>query len=158
MKRTHKRPFLILEVLIAFCLVAFCAIPLIYPHISMIKSQNEFVNKIKMNQAIHLIYVDILEKLHKNEIPLSDIENKKLFQIEPQNLKNCHGYVGSYQFIKEKHKKRNSDGITVHLATLQLKLVPKRAGKTYTYDYDIFFGSKKDPLIEDKEAEDDEED
>jgi len=150
-----KRPFLLLEVLLAFCLISFCAIPLIYPHIVMIKAQKEFINKIKINHAVNLLFVDILEKMHKNEISLADIESQKVFPIEGEELKKIPGFTSTYQFIKEKHKARDKDGITVHLATVQLSLISK-TGKIKHFDYDVLFGSKRDPEIEDKDAEDDE--
>src|ERR1700722_13895 len=91
-KIQDKRPFLMLEVLIAFALITLCATPLIYPHVSMIKAQKEFINKMKINHSVNLIYVNILEKLHRNEIPLQDIEDKKLFNVEAEELKDISGY------------------------------------------------------------------
>lgn len=148
-----------LEVLISFTLIAFCAIPLIYPHISMIKAQNGFINKVKINHTVNLIYVNILEKLHKNEILLSDIEDKKIFNVDNAELKGINGYRATYQFIKEKHKKRNGAGIATYVVTLQLQFIPKKNGKTLTYDYDVFLVSKKDIAnVDPNEGGDDEED
>lgn len=148
-----------LEVLISFTLIAFCVIPLIRPHISMIKAQNGFINKVQINHTVNLIYVNILEKLHKNEILLSDIEDKKIFNVDNVELKGINGYKATYQFIKEKHKKRNSAGITVYIATLQLQFIPNKSGKTLTYDYDVFLVSKKEIAnVDPNEGGDDEED
>ena len=57
-----------LEVLIAFALIAISAIPLIYPHVSMIKEQKESINRMKIHHVVNLIYTNILEKMHKNEL------------------------------------------------------------------------------------------
>jgi len=150
-----------LEVLISFALITLCAVPLIYPHISMIKSQNQFINKMKINHSVNLIYVNILEKMHKNEILLNDVEEKKIFNVEPEDLKDIVGYKATYQFITEKHKRRNSSGQTVCLTTLQLQFIPKVTGKTLIYDYEVFFISKKDvspgPNATDEAGVDDEE-
>ncbi len=158
-KTKRRRPFLLLEVLISFTLIAFCAIPLIYPHISMIKAQKGFINKVKINHTVNLIYVNILEKLHKNEILLSDIEDKKVFNVDNAELKEINGYRATYQFTSEKHKKRNTAGIATFIVTLQLQFIPKISGKTLTYDYDVFLVSKKEIAnLDPNEGGEDEED
>jgi len=157
-KHPHKRPFLMLEVMIA--LIVFCAIPLISPHIMMVKAQKLSINEMNINHAVNLVYVNILEKMHKNEIPLNDIEGKTLFEVPSQDLKQISGYKATYQFIEEKHKKRNADNFTVHLATLQIKFIPHiNTGKILSYQYEVFLGSKLLPGTDDTNtgAEDDEE-
>jgi len=151
-----RRPFLMLEVLIAFALIVLCALPLIYPHIGMIKAQKELINKSSLNHFVNLQYVTILEKLHRNEIPLNDIENGKIFSIDQENLKEIpgykvQGYTATFQFIKQRHKARNDQGFTVYLATLQLKFTPKKGDKPLSYEYEVFFGSKKQIAANDEE-------
>lgn len=146
-----------LEVLIAFALIILCIAPLTMPHFAMIKEQKASINKMKINHAVNSIYVNILEKMHKNEIPLNDIENKKLIPVESEELKEIQGYNATYQFTIEKIKIRKTDGLTTYLVNLQLQFIPKTSGKTFSYDYKVFFASKKDPTIPSDIEEDDEE-
>lgn len=146
-KKVKKRPFLLLEVMIAFTLVTLCAIPLIYPHVSMIKAEKVLINKVKLNHQMHLIYAGIIEKMHKNEITLQDVESKRLFNVPEDELKPLKGYKATYQFIRQKEKERNDLGFTVHLATVQLNFIPTNGSKTISYEFKIFFGSKKTILV-----------
>lgn len=153
-----RRPFLMLEVLIAFALVLLSAIPLIYPHVSMIKAQHELINKININHSANLIYVSLLEKLHKNEIPLIEIESGKIFNLEQENLKSVFGYKATYQFFLQKVKKRNADGLKTYLVTMQLKFIPNSGQKSVTYDYSVFIASQKQAGTVDEPLEEEDDD
>lgn len=154
----NKRQFLLLEVLIAFTIITLCMIPLMMPHFGMIKAQREFINKIKINHFANLSHVNILEKLHKNEILLSSIEAKQIFPIDEGLLKEIRGYHATYQFTNEKHKKRNTNGFTTHKVILEVKFVPNKVGKTFIYKFPLAFGSKKEPEPDPAKDEEDDED
>lgn len=140
-KSLRKRPFLILEVMIAFVLIAFCALPLVHPHIVMVKGQKESINRMKIHHAANLIYVSVLEKMHKGDITLADIQGKKIFDISTDDLKGIDGFKATYQFTAGKHKVRDDSGFTVHKATLLLNFIPK-SGNTISHEHLIFFGSR----------------
>jgi hypothetical protein len=143
-RQHHKRPFLMLEVLIAFALIIFCIAPLTIPHFAILKEQKASINNMRINHAVSNIYVAILEKMHKMEVPLNDIENKTVFPVDFQELKEIQGYSATYQFSIIKLNIRKTDGFTTYLVNLQLNFVPTFKGKPYTYDYEIFFATKKD--------------
>ncbi len=128
------------------------------PHFAMIKGQKEFINKIKINHLANLFHIKILEKLHKNEIPLSSIQDNKIFPVEQELLKDIYGYHATYQITNEKHKKPDTNGFTVHQAIIELKFLPSKTGKTFTYKFPFAFGSKKEPEAEAVKDQDDEED
>lgn len=139
--RKSKHSFLLLEVLIAFALVTLCAIPLIYPHTAIYRAQREFVSKIELDHEVNLIYVDLLQKLHRNEIPLADIRNETLFTL-PQTI---NGYTGTYQFktIREKSSLER-DGPAAMLAGLDIQFKNSLTQKTYLFAYKVFLGFKSD--------------
>lgn len=134
-----KRPFLLLEVLIALALVALCAIPLIYPHVAIYLSQKEFVSKIELDHKVSLNYVNILEKLHRNEISLDDIRNETLFTL-PEGM---NGYIGTYSFhiIKEKFSK-TLNGPGAMLVELKIRFENPLTRKTQSFSYKVFLGFK----------------
>lgn len=121
MKKTNKRHFLLLEVLIAFTLVVLCLFPLLTPHIAMRESQGRFMNKIEMDHTASLIYADVIEKLYlrDNGIHWSDIASNKEFTIDEKGLP----FTAIYQLeVDDKKKKENpQEGRTVYL--LKLKIV-----------------------------------
>lgn len=142
-----------LEVLIAFALIALCAIPLIYPHVSMVKVQKESINKMKVNHAAKLILVNVLEKMHKGTISLNDIQEEKIFEVTADELKEITGYNATYQFITAVHKERDATGFTVHKADLLLNFISKtNPTKKLIFEQKIFFGSRI-PIDEIKDDE-----
>ena len=128
--KMRKRPFLLLEVLIAFAIVVGCILPLIYPHVMMYKSKKQFEDDIQKNHMANLLYVDILEKLHRNEIAWREIEEKKEFSFEKGRFR------GSYKFEEEKHKPPDATGFSVAILNLKITL------DTMKYEYEIFAGRR----------------
>src|SRR5690349_12587266 len=104
-----KRPVVLLEVLIAFALVVLCALPLIYPHVFILKSEKAFVASIELDHAVNLLFANCLEKLYQNQIAWHQIESGKETTIESSLLEESgfNGYLpfnGTYKFVEEKHK------------------------------------------------------
>jgi hypothetical protein len=100
---------MLLEVLIAFVLIVLCALPLMYPHVYFLKSQKEFIRTIELDHLVSLMYGDVLQRLYLNDIPWSDIENKKEIPVD-ENLLQRIGYdkkfffEGNFRFEIEKSK------------------------------------------------------
>lgn len=123
-QKLRRRFFSLLEVLIAFALVALCAIPLIYPHTAMLKAQNQFVRELELDHAVNLLYGNVVEKLYLNKINWNDI-NHTTFEITESMLKEAGydkplGYKGKFAFIEEKHK-------------------PKKLGNYNLFKYNLIF-------------------
>lgn len=149
MLKRSKRPFLLLEVLISFMLIVLCILPLLAPHVAIYKEQKQFINRIELNNRINLLYVDILEKMHKGEITLAEIINQSSFSYPVTPSLNA-----IYTFSLAKEKKRNKEGFNVHLAKLEILTQPIHGSASYTYEYLIFFASQLDASEEQNEEED----
>src|SRR5437868_1820742 len=115
-----KRGYLLLEVVLAFFLLALCALPLFYPHGYMLKEEREFVHQIEFNRAADLIFASLVEKLYRNEIPWEEIEEKvkkpidsTFFQHDPRLTSTLHHQV-SYQ-IKYRKPKESDKGLAYFL-------------------------------------------
>lgn len=99
LKKLNKRHVTLLEVLIAFMLVAMCIFPLLYPHVAMFKDQAQFVNQIKLDHAINQLYADVYQKLQENQIPWGSIEQGQVFPVDLSTDKSDPlPYKGQYQF------------------------------------------------------------
>ncbi|MFA6916040.1 MAG: hypothetical protein WC222_06565 [Parachlamydiales bacterium] len=143
-----RRPFLLLEVLIAFLLVALCAIPLVAPHVSIYKDQLEFMDKIQLDHFVNQYYAELIEKLYRQNIAWDALTNETKFKIDKEKIISWDNrqlpYEGSYSFSDKKHKPKEPKPFTVYLLQLTLTFKPvKKAGtdkksKDLVYKYDIF--------------------
>lgn len=135
-RKRHKRPILLLEVLIAFALVVLCIFPLIAPHVFILKSQYAFNRHIEMDQAASKLYTHILEKIYRQEIPWQAIENKSTFTLDD---KDDSPFKGSYQFSIVRHKGNDEKPFSAQVIQLDLKLIPQEEDNdnrtTYTYQF-----------------------
>jgi hypothetical protein len=110
----QRRPVLLLEVLIAFALIALCALPLIYPHVFMLRSEKKYVAAVELDHYVNLLFVNTLQRLYQNEVPWSEIEGGKPVPIGEVAVQSV-GYgenlpfEGTYQF-EQKDKKISQDG------------------------------------------------
>lgn len=141
MIKIRKQSFLLLEVLIAFTLVVLCIIPLLAPHVGIYKEQKHFINQIEWNHAVHLIYVDVLEKMHKGEISIADIITKREFEV-PRDRLPSPSITAIYRLSPLTSKKQNAEGFNVHLANLEIILTEKNKPKPWVYAYSIFYASQ----------------
>ena len=132
--KVKKRCIVLLEVLIAFALVALCAIPLIYPHIAVLKSEKEFIAKVELDHLVNLLFANRLEKLYKKEIPWNDIEGGKEFPIDEILLQSISynkplPFQGTYRFTEEKHKPPKQPEDAVYIFKLTFSFTPKWINK-----------------------------
>lgn len=151
----RKRSVTLMEVLIAFVLVTFCLIPLIQPHVGMLKEQHKFMSKIQLDHAVNLYTGHLIEKLHKSEIPWYMIEEGKVMPIENDVFQRLYPdqtlpFKGVYRFdiIKSKPKNVEAGASKAYLLKLNLYFLPGKAEHSiaeytdkknpYQYDVDLF--------------------
>lgn len=109
---TARRPFLLLEVLIAFVFVVAAFFPLIYPHFYIFQQQRKFIEKIEIDNAVNDFYASIIEQLQQNQISWQAIEEGTVFPIDAgfwkSPVNNKIPFLGSYRFRMIKQKNRGS--------------------------------------------------
>lgn len=141
-----RRPILLLEVIIAFALVALCVLPLIYPHVFILRSEKQFVSEVELDHRVSLIYADIMEKLYRKEIPWQDIIGQKETPIDlsggsRKDEKGTLPYKGSYKFVKYKQKAKDEESHNMYLFRLIFSFQPvegllqDKDRKPLTYEY-----------------------
>lgn len=147
----QRRSVVLLEVLIAFALVALCVLPLIYPHVFILKSEKAFVDIIQLDHSVNLLFANRLEKLYQNKIPWNDIEDKKEIPIDStmlqeSGIKETLPFTGTYRFFEVKHKPQKLTEKTeksVYYYKLIFTFLPKKelfkqkGSKPFVYEYDI---------------------
>jgi len=156
MKSRKLGHFLLLEVLIAFALVVMAVLPLIYPHIYIYQQQRAFINKIDLDIAVNQIYVNLAEKLHRNEIPWGDIEHKRVAAIDTKLLEGTafeksFPFEGTYQFEIARRKKNPQYALNLVKLTIDFK--PKSLSKSskeeevksLVYTYEVFIAQMLNP-------------
>ena len=146
---TSKRPVLLLEVMIAIALIVMVAIPLIYPHIYLLKAQRHFMDKVELDHVVNLLYVDAVERLYMNTFTWTSILNKLEYEIDASDLKKI-GYdkpvpfKGKYRFAVDtyKPKGKESSSFTLYLLTLDYEFSPAKESVTefnqLKYHYVLF--------------------
>lgn len=109
--RASKRYFLLLEVMIAFALIVLCALPLIYPHTFILRSQKEFIQEIQLDHYVNAHYAELVEALYKNQIPWDVISGQRTLPLNPSKLP----FKGTLKFEELKSKPDDSPSYTVYL-------------------------------------------
>lgn len=147
MKKVTRRYSLLLEVLIAFTIVVLCILPLLYPHVSILRSQQDMVNTVELDHMVNLLYAKTLEKLYLNEIPWSTLEGKKVVPIDADLVKDCGfgcptPYSGTFQFIEIKHKPKTVKDVGLYLFLLKYEFKKKGDTKGKEYKYQVLIKRK----------------
>lgn len=130
--RLKRLPIVLLEVLIAFALIALCVLPLIYPHVFILQSEKKFISTVELDHFVNLLYADRLQKLYQNEIPWQDIENGNEMPIDSHLMESVKykgdlPFTGYYKFIKERQKPKppKESDKTVYIFELKFVFVAK---------------------------------
>jgi hypothetical protein len=146
LRKKNKRYSILLEVMIAFALVVLCALPLLYSHTYILREQQAFLQKIKLDHIVNLLYAQFYERLQTNEIPWESIVDGTPRPIDPLTIKQLNNnqplpFQGQYQLKIEKRKpKGKEEPFTLNLLKLTFTFTASGLIRPYTYEYLIFAG------------------
>lgn len=171
MKAKRKHYQSLIEVMIAFTLVVMCILPLVYPHVFMVKAQHQFTSKIELDNAVNLLYGDTVAALQMNRIPWNDIIDSRQIPINDEQLKTAGfegklPYQGSYQFSIHKKKSNSNGSETAYLLNLVYTFAPThiidpeiKQKQSLNYRYQIFlvYGQEMAQEQEEDDQADDQE-
>lgn len=65
--KIRKRPYLLLEVLIALVLVTICAVPLLRPYLSLYMEEKAFLRDLDFDRSVNELHIDTIKKIYKHE-------------------------------------------------------------------------------------------
>lgn len=72
----EKRPFLLLEILIALSLVIICILPLVRQPLKLYKEEMQSLEKMELERLAEWTFTEVKELLLKNDIPWEAIPQK----------------------------------------------------------------------------------
>lgn len=131
---------LLLEALIAFAIVALCALPLLMPHFEMLRAQTNYRNQLALDHAVNLFYGQIMQQLYLNQIPWENLQKVPL-EITPKMLQEAginpaaFPYKGTFIFLPQKYKPSKPAPLSAWLYNLDFTFThPKTPAKTYHYE------------------------
>lgn len=144
----RRRPIMLLEVLIAFALIVLCALPLIYPHVFILRSEKKFVSTVELDHFVNLLFVNMMQKLYQNEIPWSVIEEGKPQPIEESMMQTIGSgedlpFDGSYRFKVARKKVSKDENHAAYVFDLIFTFIPKKGAfpekvtDKYVYEYKV---------------------
>jgi hypothetical protein len=161
-----RRPVALLEVMIAFALVVLCAIPLIYPHVFILRAEKQFVAESALDHQVNLQYADVMQKLYQNLIPIEEILEGKEFPL-PLGVRTEDGtplsFNGSYHFEVVKKKESSEKKHNAYLLRLVFQFTPdmgvfvEKSSKPITFEYLVPLEKGKAAAAEDENTEAEEE-
>ena len=132
-----------MEVMIAFLLIIFCLVPLMYPNFVIYKEQLKMNQKIELDHTVTLLYGDLLEQLHKRTIPYEMITSKELVQIPISYAtagidEKKFPFTGTLQARRIRQKGQKKGSYIVALVELTYSFIKKNsADKPITFTYKI---------------------
>lgn len=131
-KAFKKRSFLLLEVLIAFAIIAMCMLPLIAPHTFILREQKKFIEQVELDHLVNLVYADIIERLYRNEIGWGSLTSGTAFDVDEFLLERIQykeklPYKGTYSFNEIIHKPRDDSPRKIYLFELNMRFVPEKS-------------------------------
>lgn len=147
-KKVHKHPFTLLEVLIAFFLIAMCALPLIYPHAVIYKQTKEFAQEVDLDRVAGVIYSAVLDRLYHQKYEWGQIDGNIPFSMDDDLLKEAGisklaPWLGEYWFEIMRQKSNTSKNnptnekeiVSVNLVAVHLDFKRPGQEKPFSYTY-----------------------
>lgn len=103
----RRSAFLMLEVMIAFLLMALCLVPLLEPHYAMLKSDLAVIEESRLERIVQKLYANFLIKLYAGDILWSEVDHKDT-GIHPREISQAEldglPYKGHYILRVALHK------------------------------------------------------
>ena len=141
-KQAKHRPFLLLEIMIAFALIVVCALPLLAPQLWMVEKEKQAVREIEADRLANLVFVYLAEQLYSNEITWDQLISSTRQELdikgwlEPQ-LRSLY-YTIQYEFRELKADIQDL-GKSKHLFQLSVYFIPLlKNQKPLVFSYKLY--------------------
>lgn len=151
--KLSKRHSLLLEVLIALMIVSLAALPLIYPHVAIMREQSRLLHETHLDHFVNGLYANLTLQLYRNEIPWDALVQGRSFAVSPEALAEARlPYKGTYRLKITHTKPREPVDVTYNLVNLTIDFLPidlrpdlpkeELAKKQLTFTYKIYIERK----------------
>jgi len=126
----NKKPFLLLEVMIAFGVLSLAAIPLIYPHLMILKEERALIQEMNLDFVAKELIADFLVDLYDNTTPIKLIESKGTQEVPPNPL-----FEKAFFEIDEHHKPQKPDNYVIYHVEAKLTIITKAKTAVYPFNF-----------------------
>jgi hypothetical protein len=130
--KARRRPFLLLEVMIAFGILSLAAIPLIYPHLMILKEERALIQEMNIDFIAKEMIADFLVDLYDNKTPITLIESKGTQEAPPNPL-----FEKAFFEIDERHKPQKPDDYVLYKVEAKLTIITKTKTAVYPFNFII---------------------
>lgn len=129
--KMKKKPYLLLELLIAFTLIAACAIPLVRSPLAAVRSELRTLEKNELERLSEVTFAHIKAELYQNAFAWDEIDHAKLPK-EPLRKDQIAGFTRSIYIWTPYQKK--SDNQEEH-RIINVKIEFAKRGKRHAYHF-----------------------
>ncbi len=143
MHLSRKPSYMMLEIMIAIALVALCALPLAFSPLKALKKELELIERLEMERIADLSFVEIKERLLKNEIPWEELSTSKREKTSYKLSSLSFLIKGSGKRNVERgfrilcpHEKEGYSGIEYRHLLIKVELYLKK--KPHEFQYHLF--------------------
>ncbi len=137
-----KRPFFLLEVLIALALMMVCAVPLIVGPARGFRQEMAKFEEMERERIADLSFAEIKEQLHRNQIPWSRLpalrETKGPFSLKSEAIQipnQKEKRIERRFFLYGKGEKRTPNGEVIRMIYAKIEFDPPLGNKKKHYIY-----------------------
>jgi len=145
--RVKKRPFILLEIMIAIALVALFTLPLTLNPTRLLIQEVKMLERMEAERIADLSFLEVKEKLLRQQIPWSELKEgkKKKYPLENQHFISLAGFkkkrVNGTFSLRVKNEKEG-DGGTIYrhlIVTIELSLpAVSEKEKLPAFNYHLF--------------------
>lgn len=124
--KKSRRNYLLLEVMIAFAILAIAAIPLIYPHLMILKEEKVLIEELNFDLAAKNLITGLIVDLYENNVPFNLIEDKGTLEVPVDKLAGFPpGAIerAYFKFDDEQHKPHEPAKETLYNVDAHLHLI-----------------------------------
>lgn len=143
-----RKPFILLEILIAFVITLVALLPMIEPYLMMLKEEKAFLFEIEGDRLAKLTFLHIVQKLTENQISWEELlQCGKTYDIDFKEIADFAApkgfpYKGSYSFQLRKAKPPKSPQYL--LISVMITFKPIDQGKELSFNYELFVQKEDD--------------
>lgn len=124
-KSCQRRPFQLLELMVAAFILLVCIAPTMHIFTSMYKTQREVIRKNQRDHLAHQIHAKFIEQLYKREIPIDDLKENNPIVFSDDDLctslkKNGYRCMGTFTIARTRSEREQP---VMHLGELVIELV-----------------------------------
>lgn len=155
--RVKRNSYLLLEVLIAFTIVALALLPILEPHLEMLRQEKVFIREVEADRVAQLLYADLLEKgFYQQAVFWNAIATEQLFEIADPRLDaiNFRGYYKMKPFRRQRGEL--SENIRNYLIRITLILISSDREKPLEFIHMLAVKHGGEQSISGEESEGDE--